>query len=171
VYVSPCKGWAPGLAALDLSTDPASQLSFCRPLQDPSRQNDISQRWLSLQPEIKQQVKQQALQTLGSPVGRAGAFAAQVVAAIAAVDLPAGQWPELIGYLLQFVNDASNAGLRGSSLQAIGFICEAVVRLFYPSPRAAAEERFADTRFWRNASLFAPPRRSPRSWRASRTTS
>lgn len=97
-------------------------------VQDPSRQNEISQRWLSLAPQIKQQVKQSALQTLGSPVPRAGAFAAQVVAAVAAVDLPVGQWPELVGFLLQFVGDETNAGLRGSSLQAIGFICEAVVR-------------------------------------------
>jgi importin subunit beta-1 len=73
-------------------------------------------------------VKEQALRTLASPVVRAGSVAAQVVAAIGAVELPANEWPELIKLLLQFVGDQTNVGLRINTLQALGFLCEAVVR-------------------------------------------
>jgi len=77
-------------------------------------------------------VKEQALRTLGSPVVRAGSVAAQVVSAIAVVELTNGEWPELIKILLQFVGDAENAGLRINTLQALGFICESVVSLELP---------------------------------------
>lgn len=70
--------------------------------------------------------------TLGSPQQKAGTFASQVVAAIAAVELPQEQWPNLIEILLGFVNsqaNQANTNLRVSTLQTIGFICEAIVRL------------------------------------------
>lgn len=67
--------------------------------------------------------------TLGSPNPKAGTFASQVVAAIAAVELPQGQWQELIEVLLGFVNNQSNTNLKIATLQSIGFICESIVRL------------------------------------------
>jgi len=65
--------------------------------------------------------------TLGSPQPKAGTFASQVVAAVAAVELPQGHWPNLIEILLGFVNSQGNANLRISTLQTIGFICESIV--------------------------------------------
>lgn len=65
--------------------------------------------------------------TLGSPAQRAGSTAAQVVAAIAAVELPADQWKDLIELLLGFVNNQENVNARVSTLQAIGYICESIV--------------------------------------------
>ena len=67
--------------------------------------------------------------TLGSPSQKAGNFASQVVAAIAAVELPQGQWPDLIEILLGFVNNQPNPNLKVATLQTIGFICETIVRL------------------------------------------
>ena len=67
---------------------------------------------------------------LHSPVQKVGRVAAQAVAAIAAVELPQGQWPELIEILLGFVNNAANTPLRISTLNAIGYICESIVRAF-----------------------------------------
>jgi len=84
-------------------------------------------RWLSLNNETKTKIKQDALMTLGSSSAKAGTFASQVVSAIAAVELPQSQWPELIEILLGFVNNQSNANLRISTLQTIGYICEAIV--------------------------------------------
>jgi importin subunit beta-1 len=66
--------------------------------------------------------------TLGSSSAKAGTFASQVVAAIAAVELPQAQWPELIELLLGFVNNPANTNLRIATLQTIGFICESIVR-------------------------------------------
>ncbi|CCO28895.1 Importin subunit beta-1 AltName: Full=Importin-95 [Rhizoctonia solani AG-1 IB] len=66
------------------------------------------------------------MSTLGSPQPRAGTFAAQVISAIAAIEVPAEQWPDLITQLLAFASDASNVGLRMNALTAIGQICEVV---------------------------------------------
>ena len=63
---------------------------------------------------------------LGSPTAKVGTFAAQVVSAIASVELPNGQWMDVIGLLLGFVSDQSNVNLRVATLQAIGYICEAL---------------------------------------------
>ena len=69
--------------------------------------------------------------TLHSPVQKAGGVAAQCVAAIATVELPQGQWPELIEILLGFVNNAANTPLRIATLNSIGYICESIVRAFF----------------------------------------
>ena len=98
--------------------------------QEGSRQVEYSTRWLSLNAEAKAKIKQDALLTLGSPSQKAGNFASQVVASIAAVELPQGQWPDLIELLLGFVNNQPNTNLKISTLQTIGFICETIVRLF-----------------------------------------
>lgn len=95
--------------------------------QESGRQTDMVNRWLSLPTETKNKIKQDALITLGSANVKAGAFASQVVSAIAAVELPQGQWPDLIEILLGFVNNQTNTNLRISTLQTIGFICEAIV--------------------------------------------
>lgn len=68
---------------------------------------------------------------LHSPTQKVGGVAAQSVAAIATVELPVGQWPELIEILLGFVNNASNTPLRIATLNAIGYICETIVRLLF----------------------------------------
>lgn len=68
--------------------------------------------------------------TLGSNSAKAGTFAAQVVAAIAAVELPNGQWNDLIEVLLGFVNNQPSTNLKIATLQAIGFICESIVCTF-----------------------------------------
>ncbi|KAA1475779.1 karyopherin Kap95 [Dentipellis sp. KUC8613] len=91
-----------------------------------SRQADYANRWLSVDAESRGKVKQDLLLALHSPVQRAGSVAAQAIAAVATVELPHGQWPELIEILLGFVNNASNTPLRISTLNAIGFICEEI---------------------------------------------
>ncbi|KAH6904461.1 karyopherin Kap95 [Coprinopsis sp. MPI-PUGE-AT-0042] len=94
--------------------------------REAARQTEYSTRWLALGSDIKQKIKQDALLTLGSPNTKAGGFASQVVAAIAAVELPDNQWPDLIEVLLGFINNADNTNLRIATLQTIGFICEAI---------------------------------------------
>jgi len=79
--------------------------------------------------DTKSKIKQDALITLGSSNAKAGTFASQVVSAIAAVELPQGQWSDLIEILLGFVNNQTNINLRISTLQTIGYICEAIVSL------------------------------------------
>lgn len=95
--------------------------------QDIARQSEYANRWLQASDDVKNTVKQESLRTLGSPT-KAHGYAATVVAAIAAVELPVGQWQDLIQILLGFVNNQENVNLRMSTLQTIGFICESIVR-------------------------------------------
>jgi importin subunit beta-1 len=95
-------------------------------LQETARQNEYAARWLALDADAKSKVKQDALLTLASPFQKAGGFAAQVIAAIAAVELPHGHWQELIELLLGFINQA-DTNLKIATLQTIGFICETIV--------------------------------------------
>lgn len=53
------------------------------------------------------------------------------MAAIAAVELPVGQWMDVIETLLGFMNDQANTPVRVATLQAIGYICESIVRFLH----------------------------------------
>ncbi|CAG8604106.1 16120_t:CDS:10 [Acaulospora morrowiae] len=91
-----------------------------------SRRNEITQRWLNMDEETRQQIKQMVLTTLGSSDQRAAATAAQVVSAISAIELPAGQWTDLMKNLLENVTTTDNSQLKISTLMAIGFVCESI---------------------------------------------
>ncbi|KXS20860.1 importin subunit beta-1 [Gonapodya prolifera JEL478] len=93
--------------------------------KDDQRAEQYVQRWMSLDVGTKTQVRAFALQTLGSDDKLAGNAAAQVVAAVATIDLPKNEWPELIQRLLDNMStDRTSARLH--SLQAIGFTCEGI---------------------------------------------
>ena len=100
-------------------------------LQDNARQVEYSTRWLALDVKIRGEIKEFVLRGLHSEQVKAGTVAAQSVAAIATVELPQGQWPDLIEILLRFVNTGTSVPLRQSTLSAIGFICEVLVRVFF----------------------------------------
>ena len=92
--------------------------------RDYTRLREVQERWLQqIDPSIKEQVKNFALQTLGSTDSRAGQSAAQFIASIAAIELPREQWPELMKTLVENVGSASDQK-KQSSLTTIGFICE-----------------------------------------------
>ncbi|KAG6888559.1 hypothetical protein C0992_008188 [Termitomyces sp. T32_za158] len=94
--------------------------------RDAARQQEYASRWLALPADTRATIKQDALRTLAAPAQKAANFASTVVAAIAAVELPNGHWPDLIELLLGFVNSQNNTNLKISTLQTIGFICESI---------------------------------------------
>ncbi|KAG6899172.1 hypothetical protein C0993_012665 [Termitomyces sp. T159_Od127] len=94
--------------------------------RDPARQHEYAARWLALPADSRATVKQDALRTLASASQKAANFASTVVAAVAAVELPHGHWPDLIELLLGFVNGQSSPSLKIATLQTIGFICESI---------------------------------------------
>ncbi|KAJ6598685.1 armadillo-type protein [Mycena sp. CBHHK59/15] len=94
--------------------------------REATRLAEYASRWMNLSTDAKAKIKQDALMTLASSSQKAGAFASQVVAAIAAVELPLGHWGDLIEILLGFVNTQANVNLRIATLQTIGFICESI---------------------------------------------
>ncbi|SPQ19685.1 8ab62008-6498-4fa5-ac54-776e37f83d3c [Thermothielavioides terrestris] len=89
-----------------------------------ARQAALQAKWLNqTDQETKTRVKELALQTLSSTNTQAGQATAQVVAAIAAIELPRNQWPELMHALVRNVSEGTQHQ-KQASLTAIGFICE-----------------------------------------------
>lgn len=92
--------------------------------RDQAKLREVQLRWAqSINPETKTQVKELALKTLQSADARAGTAAANLIVSIAAIELPRGEWPELMNTLVQNVASGNDA-LKQSSLTAIGYICE-----------------------------------------------
>ena len=74
-------------------------------------------------PSVRQNVKMLALKALASDNSAAGRAAAQFVAAVAAIEIPRNQWPELMQTLVENVGTGVDKQ-KQASLTAIGFICE-----------------------------------------------
>ncbi|OQE15367.1 hypothetical protein PENFLA_c032G06970 [Penicillium flavigenum] len=92
--------------------------------RDQAKLREVQLRWAqSINAETKTQVKQLALKTLHSPDARAGNAAATLIVSIAAIELPRGEWTDLMGILVQNVASGNDA-LKQSSLTTIGYICE-----------------------------------------------
>jgi len=84
----------------------------------------VQQRWLEqVDSSIKTSVKNLALKTLSSSDSRAGQSAAQFIAAIAAIEIPRDQWPELMSALVENVGSGTD-NQKQASLTTIGFVCE-----------------------------------------------
>ncbi|ORY53095.1 ARM repeat-containing protein [Rhizoclosmatium globosum] len=82
-------------------------------------------RWTQIDVPARKQIKDGLLATLSSPVSTSGFVAAQVIAAIGAIELPHNQWPDLITILVHNVQAPDN-NTKEATLQAIGFICETI---------------------------------------------
>lgn len=92
--------------------------------RDTNRLREIQQRWVGgVTPDVKRQVKEISLATLGTNDSRAGAAAGQFVAAIAAIEIPRNEWPELMQKLVENVGQGDD-NLKQASLTTIGFICD-----------------------------------------------
>ncbi|KAK4270497.1 hypothetical protein QN277_023527 [Acacia crassicarpa] len=89
------------------------------------RKIEFVQRWLSLDPTVRAQIKGLLLRTLSSPSLEARSTAAQVIAKVAGIELPHKQWPELIGSLLSNIPQLP-APTRQATLETLGYICEEV---------------------------------------------
>ncbi|KAK6956197.1 hypothetical protein K445DRAFT_61141 [Daldinia sp. EC12] len=89
-----------------------------------SRQHELQMKWLQqTDQETKTRVKELAIQTLSSSNAQAGQASAQVIAAIATIELPRNQWPDLLQVLVQNVS-AGAPHQKQASLTCIGYICE-----------------------------------------------
>ena len=82
------------------------------------------QRWLTLAPEAKSQVKNGLVQTFAAGDRNARRTAAMVTAKVAAIDVPQGQWDDLIGGLVNTVTAGDSQAAKEASLECLGYICE-----------------------------------------------
>ncbi|XP_015763607.1 PREDICTED: importin subunit beta-1-like isoform X1 [Acropora digitifera] len=102
------------------------QLKNALTSKDPTIRMQHQQRWLTLDEQVKQHVKQRVIQTLGTETARP-AIAPQCIAAIACAEFPIGQWLEVIDDLYNMViASRSTEALKEQALQTIGYICEDV---------------------------------------------
>ncbi|KAH7426527.1 hypothetical protein KP509_10G004800 [Ceratopteris richardii] len=97
--------------------------------KDSVRKAELSQAWISLNDDVKSQIKAALLATLSSSVIDARHTSSQVIAKVSAIELPQGQWPELIPSLLgnmggTAVENASH--LKQATLETLGYVCEEV---------------------------------------------
>ncbi|VAH89902.1 unnamed protein product [Triticum turgidum subsp. durum] len=91
------------------------------------RKEKCTQRWISVDPAIKSQVKGSLLMTLGSPVSDAHRSSSQVIAKIASIEIPLQGWPELIVSLLgNMTKPDASPSLKQATLDAIGYVCEEI---------------------------------------------
>ncbi|KAH9556956.1 hypothetical protein CY35_07G060100 [Sphagnum magellanicum] len=97
--------------------------------KETARKQELVSRWLSLDPAVKTQIKSALSQTLDSVVPDARHTSAQVIAKIAAIELPQGEWPELVGSLLANMGGSQvekPAHLKQATLETLGYVCEEV---------------------------------------------
>ena len=82
--------------------------------------------WLASSLTERDNIKRGVLRALASTQQSARHLAAQVIGAIAVVELPNTPWPELIPLLAQNIEVSGNDDLKQSSLEALGFVCEGI---------------------------------------------
>jgi importin subunit beta-1 len=82
------------------------------------------QRWVALAAAERARIKQTALRALVTTNVRVAGLAAQLVAAIAEIELPRGEWPELIPTIIDNTKPQQAEHVKRASLLAIGYICE-----------------------------------------------
>lgn len=92
--------------------------------KDANKKQEQASRWIALDPNAKQQIKQTALQSLLTENDRVANASAQLVAAIADIELPRGEWSDLISIIVDNTKPEKPQHIKRSSLLTIGFICE-----------------------------------------------
>lgn len=78
---------------------------------------------MQLDPQLRGSMKELGMTTLMSDDGRASHAAAQFIAAIAAIELPRNEWPELMALLVENVSTGQDHQ-KQACLTALGYICE-----------------------------------------------
>ncbi|KAL3309364.1 Importin subunit beta-1, partial [Cichlidogyrus casuarinus] len=92
--------------------------------KDTSVKQELHSRWLSIPESDRQFVKDNSLNALATE--KSGhSTAAQCVAYMACIELPQGQWGDMMPKLIDgVINEASSNRLRLAALEAIGYICQ-----------------------------------------------
>eukprot|EP00878_Enallax_costatus_P011619 GHUV01012128.1.p1 GENE.GHUV01012128.1~~GHUV01012128.1.p1 ORF type:complete len:603 (+),score=213.52 GHUV01012128.1:279-2087(+) len=93
--------------------------------KDDARKAELQARWGAVDSNLKSQIKEALLSTLQTEPQDVRHIAALVVAKVAAIDLPRGEWPQLISTLLANMSASPpQHGVRQATLEALGYVCE-----------------------------------------------
>jgi len=96
--------------------------------KDPGRDRELKARWASLPAPTRDLVKQGSTTALTAADVDVGKAAAQVLAKIGSIEIPAGEWANLVPLLLKYVTD-QDARARQIALITLGYLCEELVIL------------------------------------------
>eukprot|EP00163_Fabomonas_tropica_P024382 TRINITY_DN420_c0_g1_i13.p1 TRINITY_DN420_c0_g1~~TRINITY_DN420_c0_g1_i13.p1 ORF type:complete len:880 (+),score=237.50 TRINITY_DN420_c0_g1_i13:261-2900(+) len=81
--------------------------------------------YVGLPQELKNEIKTYVVQALGSPVREAIRIASQVLAQIAAIEIPRNEWMDVVESLQNNItNESSSLELKEGSVSALGYLCE-----------------------------------------------
>lgn len=81
-------------------------------------------RWISLEVTAKNKIKETSMKALLTTDDRVAGSVAQLVAAIADIELPRNEWPELIPIIIENTKTDRPVNVKRASLLAIGYICD-----------------------------------------------
>ncbi|XP_066915585.1 importin subunit beta-1-like [Clytia hemisphaerica] len=113
------------------------QLKNCLVAKSASLKQGYHERWFNLEEQIRNKVKAQVLQSLGTETTKPSS-AASCVSGIASAELPLNLWPELMQQLCEVASaPGSSETLKEASLEAIGYICQDLDHQFLTQHSAA----------------------------------
>eukprot|EP00124_Ichthyophonus_hoferi_P004340 Ihof_evm1s466 gene=Ihof_evmTU1s466 len=93
--------------------------------KDDVKRMHFQQRWAQMDPNLRLAIKRMLLSTLSTSYKTVGSTSAMAVAAIAQIELPSGQWGDLMATLCTNATMAtSTEPLKQATLETIGYICE-----------------------------------------------
>ena len=91
--------------------------------KDAATQAALASRWRALEANVKVEIKTMLLPALGSKVADVRMTVARVIAKMAVIELPHGEWPDIISILLKNIQ-SPDSGVRASTLKTMGYMCE-----------------------------------------------
>lgn len=92
--------------------------------KDQRRRIEQFNRWIALDQESKTRIKTATMKALLTQNDRVAGSIAQLVAAIADIELPRNEWPELIPTIIENTKTDKPVNVKRASLLAIGYICD-----------------------------------------------
>lgn len=94
--------------------------------KESAKKEELTQRWVHIDPSVKAQIKESLLKTLGSSVGEARHTSSQVIAKIASIEIPRREWLEVISQLLSNMSQQGPPALQQATLETLGYVCEEI---------------------------------------------
>ncbi|CAN6483668.1 unnamed protein product [Victoria cruziana] len=97
--------------------------------REPSKKAELAKRWISIDEDVRKQIKEFLLLTLSSHISDARCTSSQVISRIACIELPLNQWQELVRILLLNMGQSQGESpdrLKQATLETLGYLCEEI---------------------------------------------
>lgn len=95
--------------------------------KDSVKKEELAQSWMGIDRSIRSQIKESLLRTLFSFISEARHTSSQVIAKVACIEIPRGEWLDLIERLLvSMTQQDASAPLKQATLETLGYVCEEV---------------------------------------------